>query len=106
VGAHRILAKIGGTLYGDQALAEIEGSLKSQEGTNVAWHDLLAPPVLKLLLIGVALAVLQQWSGINIIFNYAEEIYRNAGYGVSGILFNIVITGTINVVFTCWPWAW
>ena len=34
------------------------------------------------------------------IFNYAEEIFRQAGYGVSDILFNIVITGTINLVFT------
>ncbi len=53
-----------------------------------------------LLVTGVVLAVLQQWSGINVIFNYAEEIYRNAGYGVSDTLFNIVITGTINLVFT------
>jgi len=60
----------------------------------------LSPGILNVLLIGVALAVLQQWSGINIIFNYAEEIYRSAGYGVSGILFNIVITGTINLVLT------
>jgi MFS family permease len=44
--------------------------------------------------------VLQQWSGINVIFNYAEEIYRDAGYGVNDILFNIVITGSINLVFT------
>ena len=44
--------------------------------------------------------MLQQWSGINVIFNYAEEVYRNAGYGVSDVMFNIVITGTINLVFT------
>ena len=44
--------------------------------------------------------MLQQWCGINVIFNYAEEIYRSAGYGVSDILFNIVITGTINFVCT------
>jgi SP family xylose:H+ symportor-like MFS transporter len=54
----------------------------------------------KLLAIGIVLAVLQQWSGINVIFNYAEEIYRGAGYGVNDILFNIVITGAINLVFT------
>jgi len=46
----------------------------------------------QVLLIGVALAHLQQLSGINIIFNYAEEIYHSAGYGDSGILFNIEIT--------------
>jgi MFS family permease len=44
--------------------------------------------------------VLQQWSGINSIFNYAEEIYKSAGYGTADIMFNIVITGTINFVFT------
>jgi MFS family permease len=51
-------------------------------------------------LIGVALAVLQQWTGINILFNYAAEIYRSAGYVENDILLNIVITGTINLIFT------
>ena len=99
-GARRILARIGGKPYGDRTLAEIESLLGSEEQTKVAWRDLLAPGIAKVLVIGISLAILQQWSGINIIFNYAEEIYRNAGYGVSGILFNIVITGTINLVFT------
>ena len=54
----------------------------------------------KVLLLGVLLAVLQQWCGINVIFNYAQEIFAAAGYQVSGILFNIVITGAVNVVFT------
>ena len=31
------------------------------------------------------------------LFNYAEEVYRSAGYGVNDILFNIVITGAINL---------
>ena len=53
-----------------------------------------------LLLIGIGLAVLQQWCGINIIFNYAAEIYRSAGYGISDVMFNIVITGAVNFVFT------
>ena len=54
----------------------------------------------KVLLLGVMLAILQQWCGINVIFNYAQEIFAAAGYQVSGILFNIVITGAVNVVFT------
>jgi MFS family permease len=58
------------------------------------------------LLTGIGLAVLQQWSGINIIFNYAEEIYRTAGYGVSSVLFNIVITGTINLICTLSALGW
>jgi MFS family permease len=54
----------------------------------------------KVLLIGIVLAVYQQWCGINVIFYYAEEIFSAAGYGVSAILFNIVITGTVNLIFT------
>jgi MFS transporter, SP family, xylose:H+ symportor len=94
------LGRIGGAQYGSQALGEIQNALGAERKGGAEWHELLSPRVLKILMVGVVLAVLQQWSGINIIFNYAEEIYRSAGYGVSGILFNIVITGTINLVFT------
>ena len=54
----------------------------------------------KVLLIGVVMAVLQQWCGINVIFNYAQEIFMSAGYGISDVLMNIVVTGITNVVFT------
>ncbi len=40
-----------------------------------------------------ALAVLQQWCGINVIFNYAKDIFAAAGYNISDILLNIVWTG-------------
>ena len=54
----------------------------------------------RILLIGIVIAVFQQWCGINVIFNYAQEIFSAAGYGVSDILFNIVVTGVTNVIFT------
>ena len=98
--ARGTLARIGGEEYSEEAMAEIQASLSTQWQSVAPRRELRTPYVLKLLLIGVCLAVLQQWSGINIIFNYAEEIYRNAGYGVSSILFNIVVTGAINLVFT------
>jgi sugar porter (SP) family MFS transporter len=98
--ARRVLARIGGEPYGGRALAEIQTTLGAETDARVRWRELLAPGVKGALAMGVVLAVLQQWSGINVIFNYAEEIYRGAGYGVSDILFNIVITGAINVVFT------
>jgi SP family arabinose:H+ symporter-like MFS transporter len=63
-------------------------------------HELSSTGTAKVLLLGVTLAVLQQWCGINVIFNYAQEIFAAAGYQVSGILFSIVITGAVNVVFT------
>ena len=53
-----------------------------------------------MLLLGVVLAVFQQWCGINVIFNYAEEIFRAAGYDISDVLQNIAWTGSVNLVFT------
>lgn len=98
--ARDVLARIGGNAYAAEALGEIEATLSAESTQAVRWRDLLDTKVMHILGIGIFLAVLQQWSGINVIFNYAEEVYRNAGYGVNDILFNIVITGTINLVFT------
>jgi MFS transporter, SP family, xylose:H+ symportor len=96
--ARRTLQHIGGEAYADREIHEIEHSLHEQPAAD--WRELLSPRLLGILITGILLAVLQQWSGINVIFNYAEEIYRAAGYGVSEILFNIVFTGAINLVFT------
>lgn len=52
------------------------------------------------LLLGVFIAVFQQWCGTNVIFNYAQEIFQQAGYEIGDVLFNIVVTGIANVVFT------
>ena len=54
----------------------------------------------KVLLLGVVLAVFQQWCGINVIFNYAEEIFKTAGYDISTVLKNIAWTGSVNLAFT------
>ncbi|MBQ9666994.1 MAG: sugar porter family MFS transporter [Bacteroidaceae bacterium] len=54
----------------------------------------------KVLLLGLVIAVFQQWCGTNVIFNYAQEIFVSAGYNVDGMFINIVITGIANVVFT------
>ena len=98
--ARDILEKIGGRRYADSQVLEIQKSHAAKEEHDFRFREILRPKPAKILMVGITLAVLQQWSGINVIFNYAEEIYRSAGYGLSEILFNIVITGAINLVFT------
>jgi sugar porter (SP) family MFS transporter len=98
--ARRVLARIGGEAYAAVESDEIERSLARGRAGSSELKALLEPRVRAIVLVGVALAVLQQWSGINSIFNYAEEIYRTAGYGIGDIMFNIVITGAINLAFT------
>jgi sugar porter (SP) family MFS transporter len=99
--AHAILERIGGSAYAQAEVAGIESARHSGATlTQSSWRDLLLPAFRKVLLVGIALAVLQQWTGINILFNYAAEVYRSAGYGANDIFLNIVITGAINLVFT------
>ena len=97
--AAQVLAKVGGEGYSRSELASIAETLAGP-GEGSSWRDLLDSRMLRVLLVGVGLAVLQQGSGINILFNYAEEVYRSAGYGINDVLFNIVITGAINLIFT------
>lgn len=54
----------------------------------------------RVLLLGLIIAVFQQWCGTNVIFNYAQEIFQGAGFDVDGMFINIVITGIANVLFT------
>ena len=95
----KIFAHIGGQDYAEQQIKILkETALKSSE--NLEFKMLFEGKMPKILLIGIVIAAFQQWCGINVIFNYAQEIFSAAGYGVSDILFNIVITGVINVLFT------
>jgi SP family xylose:H+ symportor-like MFS transporter len=98
--ARRTLVRIGGEAYAGKVVGEVRGSLDSEGVAKAPLPILFSSRFLPLLLVAIGLAVLQQWSGINVIFNYAEEIYRSAGYGVGDVLFNIMITGTINLIFT------
>jgi len=98
--AGRVLGRVGGPAFAAEALADIRATLDSGEIGRVRYRDLLEPGLVKVLVIGVVLAVYQQWCGINVIFYYAQEIFTAAGYGVSDVLFNIVVTGAVNLVFT------
>ncbi|MBK8043384.1 MAG: sugar porter family MFS transporter [Haliscomenobacter sp.] len=98
--AKTILAKVGGAAYADRAARDIEETLKAQHGKTNLFAALRQKPVRAILALGVFLAVLQQWCGINVIFMYAEEVFTAAGYSLSDMLFNIVITGSVNLIFT------
>jgi sugar porter (SP) family MFS transporter len=97
--ARRVLARIGGAAHADAELADIETTLVD-ETARVNFRALLEPRLRRVLILGVGLAVFQQWCGINVIFNYAEEIFRAAGYDISSVLSNIAWTGSVNLIFT------
>jgi MFS family permease len=97
--ARSVMEKIGGTEYAADSLASITKTF-DDTSTHHEFAQLLKPKMARILLIGVVLAIFQQWCGINVVFSYAHDIFKAAGYGVDGVLFNLVIIGLTNVVFT------
>ena len=98
--AEAILARVGGAAYAAAEVGAVRATLAAAEIQHVRFRDLLEPRLRRVLVLGVMLAVFQQWCGINVIFNYAEEIFRAAGYDLSSVLQNIAWTGSVNLVCT------
>ncbi len=94
-----ILTKVGGRDYATKELESIK-STNIIANTQGGLKLLFSNPYRKVLLLGVVIAIFQQWCGTNVIFNYAQEIFQSAGYEIGDVLFNIVVTGIANVVFT------
>ncbi len=98
--AKGVFAKIGGEEYAKLEIATIKQADDSKEDNGYRLGSLFRKPYLSLIILGIVIAVFQQWCGTNVIFNYAQEIFANAGYDLGDMLFNIVLTGITNVVFT------
>lgn len=73
---------------------------KARQEPRLGLTELVASKYSGVLLLGLVIAVFQQWCGTNVIFNYAQEIFVGAGFDVDGMFINIVITGIANVLFT------
>ena len=79
----------------------MKAAMTSQQTEREAGlKELMQSKYAKVLLLGLVIAVFQQWCGTNVIFNYAQEIFVGAGFDVDSMFINIVITGIANVIFT------
>lgn len=96
--AREILFKIAGLAYAERELGIMKKVSETRGKAGLA--TLFGKPFRKILVLGVIVAVFQQWCGTNVIFNYAQEIFQSAGYSIGDVLFNIVVTGIANVIFT------
>lgn len=95
------LRKIGSPAYAQQTLQEIARAVnhdRQQPRARIA--SLIEPRLLPVMITGMVLAIFQQWCGINVIFNYAQEIFASAGFDINGTLKSIVATGLINLIAT------
>lgn len=82
-------------------LASVSESLKSEEGSKGIDLSLLRrPKMFKGLLIGVAIAILGQFMGVNAVLYYGPTIFEDAGLSGSDSLFYQVFIGLINTITT------
>lgn len=97
--AHFVLQKVAGTDFADFELSEIKASLIGNEKRGT-FKQLFKKKYSLILFLGIFLAVFQQWSGINVIFFYAPDIFAKANLGVDAALFQTTLIGLMNIVFT------
>lgn len=94
----RILEKIGGPAYASTTTSQIENSLEEKQQVKRAF--ILNKKWMPVLLIGIALAIYQQFCGINVVFFYAPDIFAKTGAGVQSQLSQTIAIGAVNLVFT------
>lgn len=97
--AKAVLTQVGGATFAATEFAGIQASLAQEKGS---WRELFSPAMRYPLLLGIALAVLQQVTGINVFLYFGATIFKNlsASTGVdAGLLQQIIINGAC-VLFT------
>lgn len=97
--ALKVLKKVeSNELVAKQQFEEIQKAETAVDDTK--FSDLFNKTWLPVLIIGVLLALFQQFSGSNAIMYYAPEIFKGAGFGQNGAFMATVSIGVINMVIT------
>jgi len=97
--AHVVLRAIGGEEYATSEVKEVSSTISREEVARTNIGDLLDPRLIKIILLGMFLALTQQWSGLNSVFAYSHQIFRDAGIDVSGVMLSLVFQGATMLVF-------
>ena len=96
--AYKILDRIGSKQFADFILREIKNSVVTEIKGD--FKQLTDKSLRLVLIVGIVLAFFQQWSGINVIFFYAPDIFAKTGAGIESQLSQTVIIGAMNVLST------
>ena len=93
-----ILERIGGTGFSNTTINEIQRSF--QTVNKVKFSSVFEKKILPAVLIGIGLAVFQQFCGINVVFNYTSTIFKSIGASKDDQLLQTVFIGSVNLLFT------
>ena len=96
--ARKVLKEVNPETETEQLIKEIQNSVDTEVlGKSVY---LFKKPYLKLVMIGIAIGMFNQFTGINIVMYYATDIFRTAGFSTDSAILQTVIIGCTNLIFT------
>jgi SP family galactose:H+ symporter-like MFS transporter len=98
-GARRVIVELAGEREAPRFLEDVR-RMREQQREQVGLRRLWRSAARPALVIGLTLAAVQQFSGINTIVAYAPSIMQKTGLGVSDSILYSVIIGALNVVAT------
>lgn len=96
--ARTVLIKLYGTDEGNNKLTEIKATLATDHKPRLSdVIDKVSGSVRPIVWIGIGLAVLQQFVGINVVFYYGAVLWQAAGFSESDALLINVVSGAVSI---------
>ena len=92
-----ILTRVNGAEQAHVEIREIKEIIQLESGSL---RQIFQPGLRIALMIGIALAIFQQITGINVILYYAPKIFKSMGSGTNAALLQTVAIGAVNLSFT------
>lgn len=96
--SRKVLKRIGNDNFVNTTIQAIRNTLHGEAKTNL--RQVFQKAVLPIVLIGIGLAVFQQFCGINVVFNYTTNIFKSIGASSTEQLLQAVYISLANLVFT------
>jgi sugar porter (SP) family MFS transporter len=92
-----ILSRAGGADHARTEMAQIREAIAKESGSLA---QLFHPGMRVVLFMGIALAILQQVTGINVFLYFGTEIFKRMGSETNAALLQTIIVGSVNMTFT------
>lgn len=97
----KVLVRIHGEVLAEKEAAEIQSSLHMESTVEKAsFIELFQPSLQTIVFVGVVIGILQQATGINAVYFYANSIFKQTGIGVDASFFSGVLLSLTSVLFT------
>jgi SP family xylose:H+ symportor-like MFS transporter len=96
--SRKVLGRIGNSSFVDNTVNAIRQTLHGETRTN--FRMVFQKAVLPIVVIGICLAVFQQFCGINVVFNYTTNIFKSVGASSTEQLLQAVYISLVNLIFT------